>query len=90
MRSFVRGFAAVMVLVVFGALAPLAITPATAQAAATDVVINEFLAVSQNGLVDNTGSAEDWIELRNTTGSTVDLGGWVLADASSAFEQASR
>ena len=37
------------------------------------VVINELLANSE-------GSGPDWIELHNTTGANIDLGGWYLSD----------
>jgi hypothetical protein len=40
------------------------------------VVINEVLAHSHAG-------APDWIELYNTTGSTVDISGWYLSDSAS-------
>lgn len=40
------------------------------------VVINEVLAHSHAG-------APDWIELYNTTGSTIDIGGWYLSDSDS-------
>ena len=38
-----------------------------------DVVINELLA-------NSPGNVPDWIELYNTTGGTIDLGGWFLSD----------
>ncbi|MBN2316949.1 MAG: lamin tail domain-containing protein, partial [Sedimentisphaerales bacterium] len=38
-----------------------------------DVVINELLANSSSG-------EPDWIELYNTTGTAIDLGGWFLSD----------
>ncbi|MHC4560871.1 MAG: lamin tail domain-containing protein, partial [Planctomycetota bacterium] len=41
-----------------------------------DVVINEVLAHSHD-------AASDWIELYNTTGSTIDIGGWFLSDSNS-------
>ncbi|MHC4560287.1 MAG: lamin tail domain-containing protein, partial [Planctomycetota bacterium] len=41
-----------------------------------DVVINEVLAHSHD-------EASDWIELYNTTGSTIDIGGWFLSDSNS-------
>lgn len=77
--------AVLIVLVLFGTIAPIILRPATADAQVTSVVINEFLAVNEATLADNTGQFEDWIELRNTTGSTIDLGGWTLADSSNAF-----
>ena len=47
-----------------------------------NVVINEFLAgnVSTNGLRDEDGSLESWIELYNRGVTAVDLGGWSLTD----------
>ncbi|MHC4560702.1 MAG: lamin tail domain-containing protein, partial [Planctomycetota bacterium] len=41
-----------------------------------DIVINEILAHSHD-------EASDWIELYNTTGSTIDIGGWFLSDSNS-------
>ncbi|MBN2313504.1 MAG: lamin tail domain-containing protein [Sedimentisphaerales bacterium] len=38
-----------------------------------DVVINELLANSPDG-------EPDWIELHNTTGTAIDIGGWFLSD----------
>ena len=49
-------------------------------AAAADVVINEFMAVNDNGLRDEDGDTSDWIELYNTTDSAVDLENWALTD----------
>ncbi len=47
-----------------------------------NVVINEFLAsnVSTNGLRDEDGDLEDWVELYNRGGTAVNLGGWSLTD----------
>ena len=39
-----------------------------------EVVINELLAHSHD-------AASDWIELYNTTGTTIDVGGWFLSDS---------
>lgn len=44
------------------------------------VVINEFVASNRAGLADEDGLRADWIELRNTGTTTVDLGGWSLSD----------
>ena len=41
----------------------------------TTIVINEVLAHSHSG-------APDWIELYNTTDSSIDIGGWFLSDSS--------
>lgn len=43
-----------------------------------DVVINEVLAHSH-------GSESDWIELHNTTGAVVNIGGWFLSDDDNDF-----
>jgi hypothetical protein len=47
---------------------------------AGDVIINEFLAsnVSTNGLRDEDGELQDWIELYNRGVSAVNLNGWSL------------
>ena len=45
-----------------------------------DLVINEFLASNQNGLVDENGQAEDWIEIYNRGTNQVNLAGWSLTD----------
>lgn len=47
-----------------------------------DVIINEFLAsnVSTNGLRDEDGELQDWIELYNRGASAVNLNGWSLTD----------
>ncbi|MFC1636600.1 lamin tail domain-containing protein, partial [Planctomycetota bacterium] len=39
-----------------------------------DVVFNELLA-------NSPGGEPDWIELHNTTGSVIDIGGWFLSDS---------
>lgn len=61
------------------------VLPLQAQAQDTSVIINEFQAVNETTLADNTGQYEDWIELVNRTASPVDLGGWVLADSTNVF-----
>jgi len=45
-----------------------------------DIVINEILAHSHAG-------APDWIELHNTTNTTIDIGGWFLSDSSSNLKK---
>jgi CotH kinase protein/Lamin Tail Domain/Chitobiase/beta-hexosaminidase C-terminal domain len=45
-----------------------------------EVVINEFLASNSQGLKDSDGDSSDWIELRNTGPSVVNLQGWTLTD----------
>ncbi len=44
------------------------------------VVINEFLASNDSTLLDQDDDSSDWIELYNSTESTVDLDGWFLTD----------
>lgn len=44
------------------------------------VVINEFMASNQTYVTDENGENEDWIELYNTSNSTVSLDGWFLTD----------
>jgi CotH protein/lamin tail-like protein/chitobiase/beta-hexosaminidase-like protein len=47
---------------------------------ALSVVINEFLAENVGGIEDAAGHGHDWIELKNTGGSAVDISGWHLTD----------
>ena len=49
---------------------------------ATEVVISEFITAQENanGLKDEDGELQDWIELHNTTTSSVNLAGWSLTD----------
>lgn len=44
------------------------------------VVINEYSAANKSQYADATGEYEDWIELYNTSGSSVNIGGWHLTD----------
>ncbi len=46
----------------------------------TSVVINEFLASNTSTLADPQGEFDDWIELRNLTGSAINLTGLYLTD----------
>ncbi len=48
--------------------------------APADVVINEFVAANLSGLLDEDGTAQDWIEIRNRGASSVNLLGWSLTD----------
>ncbi|HKX63122.1 MAG TPA: lamin tail domain-containing protein, partial [Verrucomicrobiae bacterium] len=48
--------------------------------ATADLVINEILASNQNGLADEDGQPQDWIEIYNRGTTTVDLTGWSLSD----------
>ncbi|MBM3848263.1 MAG: hypothetical protein FJ405_18500, partial [Verrucomicrobia bacterium] len=49
-------------------------------AALSDVVINEFLAVNDRGIRDEDGDASDWIEIYNAGATPVSLAGWFLTD----------
>ena len=44
-------------------------------------VINEFLAINDEGLADDDGRFPDWIEIHNPGDTAVDLQGYVLADS---------
>ncbi len=44
------------------------------------VVINEFLAANETILADEWGEYDDWLELYNTSSSTIDLSGYYLSD----------
>lgn len=59
-----------------------ALDSAVASSAATNVVINEFLAanISTNGLADEDGTQQDWIELYNRGSAALNLCGWSLTD----------
>src|SRR5262245_60075932 len=48
--------------------------------ATSPVVLSEFMAANTRGLADEDGDFPDWIELRNTTDASVDLGGWSVSD----------
>lgn len=50
-----------------------------------DVVINEFSAGNLIGLRDESGEAQDWIELHNRGTNAVDLLGWSLTDDRNAL-----
>ena len=44
------------------------------------VVINEYSASNLTGYLDNYQKTEDWIELYNTSSSTIDISGYYLSD----------
>ena len=50
-----------------------------------DVVISEFGASNDAVLFDGLGEAEDWIEIHNPTAVAVNLAGWKLRDATTAW-----
>lgn len=49
---------------------------------ALTVIINEFLAENSGGFEDAATHAHDWIELKNTGVSAVDISNWYLSDDS--------
>ncbi len=59
-------------------VATLVFSPSCSRAA---VIINEFMAENDGGLADQDGETPDWIELRNTGASAVNLAGWHLTDS---------
>ncbi len=54
--------------------------PNARAATLTDAKISEFVADNSDGIVDEDGNREDWIEIWNTSGVAGDLGGWYLTD----------
>ncbi len=54
---------------------------ASADAAPGDVVINEFYSTVPSGSSD-----PEWVEIRNTTASPIDLTGWVIKDGNSSTD----
>lgn len=55
-------------------------TVAVPTATNTPVLINEFMASNASTIQDPQGDYDDWIEIRNITGSEVDLTGRYLSD----------
>ncbi len=53
------------------------------QRLALTVVINEFLAANDSGIVDLAGHRHDWIELKNTGVVAENVSGWYLTDNAS-------
>src|SRR4051794_38697714 len=54
---------------------------------AADVVISEFMASNNAGLVDNYGDHSDWIELYNRGDAAQNLDGWFLTDSGTDLTQ---
>jgi len=46
----------------------------------SQVIINEYSASNLTGYLDNYGKTEDWIELYNTSSSSINIGGYYLSD----------
>ncbi len=57
-----------------------AATPTAMAQMTQGVVISEFLADNDNGLLDADGDSSDWIELHNASDAAVNLDGWYLTD----------
>src|SRR6185503_4585555 len=51
-----------------------------ARSASAQIVISEFMADNKSVLADENGQFSDWIEIYNTSASTVNLAGWSLTD----------
>ena len=49
-------------------------------ASAQGLVISEFLASNDDGIVDVDGDSSDWIEIHNPTSNTINLSNWHLTD----------
>ena len=49
--------------------------------------ISEFMANNNNGLVDDYGNHSDWLEIRNTSLSDINLNGWSLTDNPASLTQ---
>lgn len=45
-----------------------------------EVVISEFMAENDSGILDGDGNPSDWVEIYNTSSTDVDLTGWYLTD----------
>ncbi|MBS1656520.1 MAG: lamin tail domain-containing protein, partial [Bacteroidetes bacterium] len=48
------------------------------QTVSAQLVINEYSCSNRNIIADNYGDYEDYIELYNNSGGSVDLNGWYL------------
>src|SRR5262245_29425448 len=70
--NYIRRF--VGALLVFLAASPFAL-------AQNNLLITEFVAENDRGLLDEAGDNEDWIEIYNAGTNTVNLDGWYLTDS---------
>ncbi|MHC4852909.1 MAG: lamin tail domain-containing protein, partial [Planctomycetota bacterium] len=61
-------------------LATQTLSTQTLTAQTQGIVINEFLTSNKTGIKDEKGQVEDWLELYNTTNSSVNVGGMYLTD----------
>lgn len=67
--------------------AVLSISFCITSAAYAEVMISEFLADNSNGIEDDFGDREDWIEVYNPDSAAVSLDGWWLTDDSANKKQ---
>ena len=44
------------------------------------LLITEFMAINETGLIDGDADRSDWIEIHNPTGAAINLNGWYLTD----------
>src|SRR5882724_4326869 len=51
-----------------------------ARSASAQIIISEFMADNKSTLADENGQFPDWIEIYNSSASTVNLNGWSLTD----------
>lgn len=55
--------------------------------AAEPVFINEFMAANSQSLADEDGAFPDWIELRNTSATAINLDGYYLTDDAAILQK---
>lgn len=56
------------------------LAPTITMATNSDIVVNEFLALNANGILNEDGNSKDWIEIYNTTNTALGLGDLFLTD----------
>lgn len=64
----------------FYALAFMVMFPSALFSNSNKIIVNEFMAVNSNSILDGDEAHSDWIELYNNTAESVDLAGWYLTD----------
>lgn len=76
--SIIRNFLFCLISIIFFFLCTC--LPIARFALFSQVIINEYSCANINGPNDNYGNNEDWIELYNTGGTSVNLAGYFLSD----------